>query len=432
MSTEENEAATDPVEDKDELEIAREASELAEADEVVETPAEADDVVEMGGSDDEAESPEVSDEQDANDWGDVAPPPEDTVPKAPEAPPTEEEKEGDDTENYDDFDGEKHVDEYTRSFSGRGEKPIKDDEEPDFAKYRTNVAERIYKARKAAANKEPTASPNLVKHAQEYQDWRASMALLNRNIAEYATAMKVLSEKRNQLFEHYAELSKGTPLFDRIGKPLTKDELANFEHVGDIKTPEGIAERTKAIMQTSEDIGPGSFWAYQQLSMLQEELNVLDFKNHTAKYVDEWDDVVTSQLDSDAITVRLLSKDKEKYTGKVETLRNKVNKIEHKGKQVAPKKLSDKLIRNEKKLADYDAQYEEKANGVSVAFYEATERGWVDLYPLMKNVMKFEINRLGRESSCYGSFHSTLAALKNDYREATKDTPDHPNAGSKL
>jgi len=432
MSTEENEAAIDPVEEKDELEIAREAAELAEADEVVETPAEADDAVEMGGSDEEAESPEVSDEQDAKDWDDVAPPPADTVPEAPEAPPTEEEKEADDSETYDDFADEKKADEFAKPFSGRGEKTIKKDEEPDFAKYSTNVAERIFMARKAAAKREPTASPNLVKHAQEYQDWRASMALLNKNIDEYATAMKVLSEKRNQLFEHYAELSKGTPLFDRIGKPLTKDELANFEHVGDIKTPEGVVERTNAIMQTSEDIGPGSLLAYQQLSMLQEDLNVLDFKNHTANYVDEWDDVVTSQLDSDAITVRLLSRDKEKYAGKVDNLRKKVNKIEHKGKQVAPKRLSDKLIRNEKKLVDCDARYEEKANEVSVAFYEATERGWVDLYPLIKNVMKFEINRLGRESSCYGSFHSTLAALKNDYREATKDTPDHPNAGSKL
>merc|ERR1712194_252377 len=113
-------------------------------------------------------------------------------------------------------------------------------------------------------------------------------------------------------------------------------------------------------------------------------------------------------------------------------LRDRVNRIERKGKRVASKKLTDQLYRNEKKLSDVDAVYLEKADKASIFLYETTERAWVDFYPVIKNVMKFEINRLGRESACYGSFHSTLEALKTDYRTATAGTVDEPHSSSKL
>merc|ERR1712232_542594 len=173
-------------------------------------------------------------------------------------------------------------------------------------------------------------------------------------------------------------------------------------------------------MKVAEEIGPGSLLAHQQLSVMQEELNKLDYENHVIKYIDEWDQVVTSQLDEDVKSVRELAKNRDHYIAKVDKLREKVNKIEHRGRQDAQKKLRDQLERNEAKLDKCDELYEKKANDVSVVLYEATKRGWVDLYPVIKNVMKFEINRLGRESSTYGSFHSTLNALKCDYKESTK------------
>ena len=174
----------------------------------------------------------------------------------------------------------------------------------------------------------------------------------------------------------------------------------------------------------SNEIGPGSLLALQQLSAMQDELSILDYENHIVNYVNEWDQVVTSQLDDDVKAVRELAKNKDRYIVKVDKLREKVNKIEHRGKQEAPKKLKEQLGRNEAKLEKCDELYEKKANDVSVAFYEATRRRWVDLYPVIKNVMKFEINRLGRESSTYGNFHSTLNALKRDYKDGTENTTD--------
>jgi hypothetical protein len=201
---------------------------------------------------------------------------------------------------------------------------------------------------------------------------------------------------------------------------------------GDLVSLEGIEEKTKSIMKVAEEVGPGSLVAHQQLAMMQDEMNIIDYERHSKAYIEEWESVVTSQLDSDVQEFRDVTKIKDHYIQKVDGLRKKVNKLNEKGKKGPSTKLSDQLARNEKKLSDADAAYEAKSKEVSVGLYEATQRSWVDLYPVIKNVMKFEINRLGRESSCYGSYHATLTELKGTYKEATKGTPDEPNAGSAL
>jgi len=383
-------------------------------------------------------APETADGQDIDDWDDVPPPPDDLAPEAPSFDIGSEEKTDDD-----EIDGEEGKAVSEEEQIGEG-KTVSEEEQivqpvaretddlPDFSKYKTNVAERLWRANKASEKAEVTSSPDLLKLSKEYQDWRTKMGFLNKYIEEYATAMQVASEKRNQLFKQYALMSENTPLWNHIGKPLTKEQMSEMQGSGDLKTPEGIEARTKTIMEVAEEIGPGSLMAFQQLSMMQDELSSVEFQNHNADYIDEWDKVVTSNLDDGVKAVRELSNYRQKYIVKVDKLREKVNTIEHRGKQVAPKKLTDKLYRNERKLAEHDAEYEKKANGVSVLLFEATQRGWVDFYPVAKNVMKFEINRLGRESSCHGSFHTTLGALKKDYRDATKNTADAPNVGSAL
>ena len=227
-------------------------------------------------------------------------------------------------------------------------------------------------------------------------------------------------------------MSEGTPLYNHIGKPLTDEQLAEMQESGDMKSLEGIKQRTLTIMKVSEEDGAGSLMSHQQLAMMQDELNAIDYQSHNVNHIAEWESVVTTQLDSDVKEIRELSKRKDHYIEKVDHLRQKVNKIEHRGKGVAPTKLSDQLIRNEKKLFEADAAYEKKAHEVSVVLSEATARGWVDFYPIVKNVMKFEINRLGRQSACYGTFPATLAALKADYRDATKGSVDAPTSQSVL
>lgn len=385
MASEDNETPTDPVEAVEPTETAESAEEKKEVD-----------------------------EKDIQEWSDdEIPPTGDEVPE----PPAIQTGTSEETEKTGNVAEPESIEE------------AKEDV-PDFSKYRTNVAERLWRA--TVVDRNDSHVPDIVSYEQEFQDFRKKMGLLNKYVDEYANAMKEVTEKRNKLFEHYALLSKGTPLWDRIGKPLTKEQKSEINNCENLKTLEGVEERTHMIMKIADDIGPGSMLAHQQLAKLQDEMSLLDFKRHTANYIDEWDDIVSSEVDKQVSEVRVLGRKREHYVQKVNGLRDRVNRIERKGKQMASKKLSDQLYRNEKKLNEIDAVYLDKADKASTLLYEATERGWVDYYPVIKNVMKFEINRLGRESACYGSFHSTLEALKTDYRAATAGTVDEPHSTSKL
>lgn len=227
-------------------------------------------------------------------------------------------------------------------------------------------------------------------------------------------------------------MSEGTPLYDHVGKPLTDEQLKEMDKSGDLTTLEGIETKTLTIMKVAEENGAGSLLSHQQLALKQDDLNAIDYQNHNINQIAEWETVVTSTLDDDVNELRALAKKKQHYIDKVDKLRAKINKIERRGKKEAAPKLVTQLARNEQKLVDSDKAYDKKCDEVSVVLNEATTRGWVDFYPIVKNVMKFEINQLGRQSACYGSYHATLAALKADYKEATKGTVDSPTADSAL
>jgi hypothetical protein len=227
-----------------------------------------------------------------------------------------------------------------------------------------------------------------------------------------------------QLFQQYAIMAKDTPIWDHIGKPLTPEQLTEIQHLGNEVTPESMDLQSKAIMRVAEEVGPGSLIALSQLAAQNEKLNVLDYQTHIADYIDEWDDVETSLLDDEVKILRDLNKRKEHYVKKVDSLRDKVNRIERRGVKDASHSLTEKLERNEQKLVNADAAYEDFANDVAVSLKEAIRRGWVDLYPLIKSAMKFEVNRIGRDNATLGRLPGTLGALKRDYKEAVKGTAD--------
>lgn len=221
-------------------------------------------------------------------------------------------------------------------------------------------------------------------------------------------------------------MSKGTPIWEHVGKPLSPEQVAEIQSPGDEITPEGIQLQSESIMKVADEIGSGSLIAFQQLAAMQDKLDELDYQTHIMDYIDEWDDVVTSMGENEIKQCLELSKRRDHYVQKVDRLRKKVNRIERRGVRDAPDDLQKKLGRNEDKLDKADGMYEDKANDLAVVLSESVRRGWIDLYPLIKNAMKFEVNRLSRESSSYGRLTGTLAALKSDYKDATKETTIAP------
>lgn len=142
----------------------------------------------------EEQKEEAEEEPDVGDFDDVEPPPEDEVPAAPEEEPVPEEEEAeapvDEEKPYDE-----EVPEEAAPEEAAPEEPV--DETPDFSIYKTNVAERLWRAKEAAKEVEVTTSPDLVKRAKEYQEWRKKMDILNKCVDDYSDAMKTLSDSRN-------------------------------------------------------------------------------------------------------------------------------------------------------------------------------------------------------------------------------------------
>jgi hypothetical protein len=207
---------------------------------------------------------------------------------------------------------------------------------------------------------------------------------------------------------------------------LTREQQAEIQRRGDKITPEAIELQSKSIMKVAEEVGGGSIVAMQQLAAMHDSLNQLDYESRIIGYIDEWDAVVTSHLDDEVGQVRALQRQRDHYMYKVDKLRNRINKIEHRGVRDAPQALNEKLERNESKLEKADDDFEDMANDMVVILDESIRRGWVDLYPLLKNAIKFEVNRIGRENASYGRFPLTLDHLKGDYKDATKGTVDYP------
>ena len=133
------------------------------------------------------------DEQNVGDWDDVPPPPEEDADDA-------EEK----TDDHNDADG-----------ADAEEVQAASEETPDFSKYKTNVAERLWRAKKAADQLDVRSSPDLIKYAGEYQAWRKKMGFLNKYIEEYETAMQVVSEKRNKVRDESINI-RGDCCFPRL------------------------------------------------------------------------------------------------------------------------------------------------------------------------------------------------------------------------
>lgn len=165
-----------------------------------------------------------------------------------------------------------------------------------------------------------------------------------------------------------------------------------------------------------------SLAALQQRAVNHSKENVMDYQQHVLDYVKEWEEIVTKMIKQELVIVKKLHRDRLHYEKKVEGLHRNAVKAESKGKDL---KLAEqeRIVRNEQKLKDSFQLDEQKASQVCFLIEQVTIDGWKDFYPLVKNTMKFEVNRLGRENSTYGQMLGTLDAMKSSHlAESIKDS----------
>jgi hypothetical protein len=291
--------------------------------------------------------------------------------------------------------------------------------EKDGPKYKTKVAARLAKALEDAEIDDLHRSPELVPLTINYQNLKKRLKYLIKSAEGYQKATRQVEQARSKLFQEFAKLSQGTPLYDHVGKLLDADSLQSIEQMGNVSlatTSEGLELQAKSVTQVAEQLGAKSLASLQQLAAAHAKINSVDYQEHVLGYLSEWQQVVTSNVDKQLKAVKKLHYNRLHYEKKVESLRRKVNQIESKGK-ATPQAVVERLSRNEEKLKDAFENHEQWAGQLCVLLEQVTEHGWKDLYPLLKNTMKWEVNRLGRDNVTYGRLPATLDVMKMSLHE---------------
>ena len=159
-----------------------------------------------------------------------------------------------------------------------------------------------------------------------------------------------------------------------------------------------------------------SLYGLYSVGAAQAVANDQQYQRHVVDFVTEWERIVTERIESGLKRIRKLASDRRHYVRKIETLRNRANSIELKGK-ARPAAAVARLCRNEVKLKQAFAVHENEAGRLCAVMEAVTKDGYKDLYTLVKNYIEWEINRIRRESDIFVQMNATLDSMNNKCRE---------------
>ena len=182
-----------------------------------------------------------------------------------------------------------------------------------------------------------------------------------------------------------------------------------YDHVG--KT-DGVGIEVSGPGEEATEVqeNPFSLAYMQNVASKNVKLDGDDYIEKILGYALEWEKIVTKRIDYDMKDVKKLQRNRYHYETKVSKLRQNVNRIESKGKDV-PQATEEKLDRNEKKLKDAVKTHEFRSAQLCVMIEEATLCGWKDLYPLVQNILQWDETRRAREKDAYKMMPTTLESI---------------------
>lgn len=178
----------------------------------------------------------------------------------------------------------------------------------------------------------------------------------------------------------YSVLATKSPIFQSIGQTLGGDSLVS-------------------VAQTASKETRG----YAKL-----------YDDEIVAYCIEWEHIVTTRVDSELKESSKLHDKLNHYQNKVDNLRSKATAAAEKSKAV-PKKMGEKRTRNEDKLDTALRAYEQRSTAVCNLLEEVTERGWKDLYNLVKASTQWEIDRLSAEVNAFAKLPSVMHNLDETF-----------------
>jgi len=203
----------------------------------------------------------------------------------------------------------------------------------------------------------------------------------------YQEARQEAEAARTKMVEDFGSLSETTPLHNLVGK---KANIAGIEDVDARKAAE--AAKTQGVR---------SYKSIDQLVELQGNVSGEEYQEEIVKYIDAWDEAVSTRVNKGMQLHKKLEQDVLHYENKVSKLRSQAHDLEANGKFLSSKQAA-RLNRNEMKLNDAWQIHELECSSICNLLEEITQQGWHDLFPIVKSSIEWEIRRMEREISTYG------------------------------
>lgn len=196
--------------------------------------------------------------------------------------------------------------------------------------------------------------------------------------------------------QNLGAFSQNSPIYEHVGSGLDGSTIDALTQITDSLAVSDEAENsvqqlmTKANREENDKLH--NLVAIQQFGTAHAVCNQHEYDNHVLTWAVEWEQAVTERIDKELLKVRKLQGDRDHYEKKVELLRKRYNEAESRGK-ASPKGQIAKLERNEGKLKEAFVAHEAEAGRLCTLIESVTRDGWIELYTLCRNYMKWEANR---------------------------------------
>lgn len=152
------------------------------------------------------------------------------------------------------------------------------------------------------------------------------------------------------------------------------------------------------------------------------------YMSEIVSYVHEWEVVVNTRVDTGLGQVRELRQNHDHYSKKVKSLQKRHDSALTK-KIVGNAKATDKLQRNEEKLAIAKNEYNAHVANLCNLIEEAVQCAWKDLHPLLLRIANLEKDRLDNETAIFtaSGVIERLQAIADAYEiDITKASSSEP------
>ncbi|KAG7372398.1 hypothetical protein IV203_018541 [Nitzschia inconspicua] len=280
------------------------------------------------------------------------------------------------------------------------------------------ITERLNKVFQEASALGKNRSADLVPLTAEYDQLKHQFRALVSVVKNYKTKTVAMNDAKFQLAEQLATMSKKSPIYDEIGNDIDEETSAALKRLYQRSEPSDHRRLTttdevtalKEEYRKHQGTDILSMYGLFSFGAAQDVANSNEYQTHVVDYVVEWERVVTERIDAELKYTKELESTRRHYEDKIIRLREKSNEIEEKGKEPS-KGQAEKLARNEDKLKDAFTKHERQAGKLCALIEAVTHEGYKDLYPLVKNYMKWEMNRISREHDIAERLSETLECM---------------------